>query len=187
MLVLGLGNPGPEYLHTRHNAGFDAADKTAAFFHKELKKRCFFKYRYASVPGGIIVEPLTYMNRSGDVVKYLKRKIDNPSQLAVVCDNMDLGVGGLRIKLGGGSCGQKGLDSIAKALGTNDFIRIYVGTGRPREGVKVVDYVLGRETEPEKVKAYSDALEAASRAIIRFLDGASIEELQREFNRKGIF
>ncbi|MCR4676367.1 MAG: aminoacyl-tRNA hydrolase [Sphaerochaetaceae bacterium] len=185
-LVIGLGNPGEKYSHTRHNAGFDATDRLAAFFQVSLKKRCLRLYRYAKVPGGQVIQPLTYMNNSGKIIKYFKNSIENVSDIAVVCDNMDLAVGGLRIRKGGGSSGQKGLNSISEALGSPDFIRIYIGVGRPAEGVEVVDHVLQVETDPEKAKVYSEALELASKALVRFLEGATVEELQRDFNRKGI-
>ena len=185
MIVFGLGNPGTDYEHTRHNAGFDAVEKAAAFFQIPLKKRCFRLYRYAKVSDSIIVEPLTFMNNSGRVVKYFKKHTSNPEKVAVVCDNMDLAVGGLRIKQGGGSSGQKGLNSIALHLGTQDFVRIYIGIGHPEDG-NVIDHVLGRETEPEKLKAYQQALEDAAMAVVKFMQGTQVRELQSEFNRKGI-
>ena len=186
MIIFGLGNPGLAYEHTRHNAGFDAISRTAAFFHVELKKRCFCKYRYAKVPGGIIVFPLTYMNNSGNAVRYFRKYLSNPSDLVVVCDNMDLAVGGLRIRRGGGSSGQKGLASIARSLESNDFVRIYVGIGRPAQGVSVTDHVLGKEQDQTKLDAYNKALDDASKAIVKLLEGCKTEELQGEFNRKGI-
>lgn len=182
--VFGLGNPGTKYEHTRHNAGIDALSKAAAFFQVKLKKRCFRLYSYAKVPGAQLVFPLTYMNSSGKVIKYFD--IDNPSQLVVVCDNMDLACGGLRIRQGGGASGQKGLNSIADNLGSSEFVRIYIGIGRPKEGVSVVDHVLGRETDKKYIEAYEKALEDASKVIVEYINGKSIEELQRDFNRKGI-
>lgn len=186
MVVLGLGNPGPLYEHTRHNAGFDVVDKVAAFFQVKLRKRLFCKYRYFKVPGAVIAEPLTYMNRSGLVLRSLGKHIEDPSKLCVICDNMDLAVGGIRIRQGGGASGQKGLNSITEALGSPDFVRIYIGIGRPDEGVKVVDHVLQVESDPVKRQAYEKALEDAAKAVIRFTEGASIAELQSTFNRKGL-
>lgn len=182
--VIGLGNPGEKYMHTRHNAGFDVTDRLAAFFQVSLKKRCLRLYRRASVPGGLVVQPLTYMNKSGEIIKYLG--VEDVSQVAVICDNMDLAVGGLRIRKGGGSSGQKGLDSISQALNSPDFIRVYVGVGRPAEGVEVVDHVLQVERDPEKSRLYEESLNLAAKACQRFLEGASVEELQRDFNRKGV-
>lgn len=197
IVVFGLGNPGATYEHTRHNVGFDAVDKAAAFLHVKLRKRCFRLYREAKVVGsdssmGVVnnetsqkaslVQPLTYMNNSGQIVKYF----DKDATYVVVCDNMDLAVGGLRIKKGGGASGQKGLNSIASNLGRTDFIRIYIGIGRPSEGVEVVDHVLQRETDISKKEALDNAINDAAMAIVKFIKGENVEELQLEYNRKGL-
>lgn len=187
IIVLGLGNPGSEYEHTRHNVGFDAVSKAAAFFQVPLKKRCFRLYRQAKIRGtggkdAILVQPLTFMNASGKILGSFSKTDD----YVVVCDNMDLTAGGLRIRKGGGYSGQKGLGSIAEALGRSDFLRIYIGIGRPAERVQVADHVLGIEPEGEKKQAVDKAVEDASKAIVKYIGGASVEELQLEFNRKGI-
>ncbi len=195
IVVFGLGNPGATYEHTRHNVGFDAVNEAAAFLHVKLRKRCFRLYREAKIledndasgrrqssVKASLVEPLTYMNNSGEVVKYF----DNNSTFIVVCDNMDLAVGGLRIKKGGGASGQKGLNSIASNLGKTDFIRIYIGIGRPSDGVEVVDHVLQREPSGPKKDALDKAIKDAAMAIVKFINGATVEELQLEYNRKGL-
>jgi len=185
-LILGLGNPGVAYSHTRHNVGFDATDAAAAFFQKKLKKRCLCKYRYARVPGGIIVQPLTYMNSSGNVLRYFRHLKIDFSDIMVVCDNMDLGAGGLRIRQGGGNGGQKGLDSIQEKLGSADFVRLFIGTGRPGSGVDVVTHVLSAETDPQKAQVLDKAVLDASNAIKDFLGGAGLAQLQSVYNRKGL-
>lgn len=202
IVVMGLGNPGASYEHTRHNVGFDAVDKTAAFLQVKLRKRCFRLYREAKVFGpssdascesssskpekmvqkASLVEPLTYMNASGDIVRFF----DNASDFVVVCDNMDLAAGGLRIRKGGGASGQKGLNSIAQQLGRSDFLRIYIGIGRPLDGTAVVDHVLGREPDGERKDAIEKAIDDAAMAIVKYIGGATVEELQLEYNRKGI-
>ena len=185
-LILGLGNPGSGYSHTRHNVGFDAVDYAAAFFQTELKKRCLCNYRYAKVPGGILVQPLTFMNRSGMVLRHFRKYGLKASDIMVVCDNMDLAAGGVRIKNGGGNGGQKGLNSIQQFLGSPDFIRLFIGTGRPAEGVQVIDHVLGVETDPVKAEELKKAVEAASRAIVAFIGGEEIAKIQSVYNRKGL-
>lgn len=202
IVVMGLGNPGASYEHTRHNVGFDAVDKAAAFLQVKLRKRCFRLYREAKVFGSSsdascesssskpekmvqkasLVEPLTYMNASGDIVRFF----DNASDFVVVCDNMDLAAGGLRIRKGGGASGQKGLNSIAQQLGRSDFLRIYIGIGRPLDGTAVVDHVLGREPDGERKDAIEKAIDDAAMAIVKYIGGATVEELQLEYNRKGI-
>ena len=185
-LIIGLGNPGSAYSHTRHNVGFDAVDCAAAFFQTKLKKRCLCNYRYAKVPGAILIQPLTYMNRSGMVLKHFRKYNLKPSDVMTVCDNMDLGTGGIRIKNGGGNGGQKGLNSIQEFLGSTAFIRLFIGTGRPAEGVQVIDHVLGRETDPVKAKELDKAVEDAAKAIEAFIGGEEIAKLQSVYNRKGL-
>ena len=202
IVVMGLGNPGASYEHTRHNVGFDAVDKAAAFLQVKLRKRCFRLYREAKVFGNCagpsletpstkskvivqkasLVEPLTYMNASGDIVRFF----DKASDFVVVCDHMDLAEGGLRIRKGGGASGQKGLDSISQQLGRSDFLRIYIGIGRPVDGCAVVDHVLGHEPEGERKDAMEKAIDDAAMAIVKYIGGASVEELQHEYNRKGL-
>lgn len=185
-VVIGLGNPGSKYEHTRHNVGFDAVERAAAFFQVKLRKRCLRLYRRAIVKtrdgNAILVQPLTYMNASGRIMNSFAKT----DRFVVVCDNMDLALGGLRIRRGGGSSGQKGLESISEYLGTSDFTRVYIGIGRPQEGVSVVDHVLGYETETERKEILDKAVDDAAKAIVRLINGASVGDVQLEFNRKGV-
>ena len=187
IVVIGLGNPGPSYEKTRHNVGFEAVSKAAAFLHVKLRKRCFRLYRQAIVRSdsgekALLVQPLTFMNASGNIMGSFSKD----DTFVIACDNMDLAAGGLRIRQGGGCSGQKGLASIAEKLGRSDFLRIYIGIGRPADGVDVPDHVLGIESDPEKKEAVDKAVEDAAKAIVKFIGGSSVEELQSEFNRKGI-
>ena len=186
-IVMGLGNPGARYENTRHNVGFTCVDRLAAFFQVRLRKRCFRLYSRASVSTdsgnkALLVKPLTYMNRSGDVVRYFGKD----DKFVVVVDNMDLACGGVRIKFGGGNSGQKGMASIAEALGTPDFLRIYIGTGRPHKDTPVNEHVLGVETLEPYRTALDEALEEAKAAIVEYIDGEPIERIQCRHNRKGI-
>ena len=160
MIVFGLGNPGTEYEGTRHNAGFITVEKMAAKMDAKFRKRCLRLYSTARPEEDLtLVKPLTFMNRSGDIFHYLVQEGDTP---IVVVDNMDLPVGKIRMKVGGSSAGHNGLKSIIGAIGP-DFIRIYVGIGRPAEGTTVTDHVLTRFTDEERVKldgAVDHAIEA---------------------------
>ena len=187
IVVIGLGNPGSRYEKTRHNVGFEAVSKAAAFLHVRLRKRCFRLYRRAIVRSesgekALLVQPLTYMNASGKIMDAFSRE----DSFVVICDNMDLAAGGLRIRQGGGNSGQKGLAGIAEKLGRSDFLRIYIGIGRPAQGVAVPNHVLGIEDDPIKKEAVDKAVEDAAAAIVKYINGASVEELQVEFNRKGL-
>lgn len=180
MLVLGLGNPGSKYDHTRHNAGFDVVERIAAFFQVRLRKRCFRLYRIASVHDEgrtqTLVEPLTYMNSSGEIAPDFKDYA--PEDMIVICDQMDLPVGRIRIRKGGSSAGHNGLKSLIANFGSSDFIRVYVGTGRPLPGESVVDHVLSKESDP----AYPRALDMARDAVIELLRGKSVNEVACAYN-----
>lgn len=182
ILVLGLGNPGSKYDHTRHNAGFDVVDRVAAFFKVRLRKRCFRLYRIARTDAGgrtyALVEPLTYMNASGEIAPDF-RDCD-PEAMLVVCDQMDLPVGTIRVRKGGSSAGHNGLKSLISCFGSSSFIRVYVGTGRPRQGETVVDHVLSRETDP----LYTEALDRAARAVIDLMQGRALVEVEGAYNRR---
>ena len=177
-LVLGLGNPGVKFDHTRHNAGFDVVSGCAAFFQVSLRKRCFRLYRIARVKDYALVQPLTYMNSSGRIAPDFP-DID-VSSMIVVCDQMDLPVGSVRIRKGGSSAGHNGLKSVIECFHSSDFIRIYVGTGHPKSGESVVDHVLSKEMDP----AYQTGIAKASHALIDLIQGKSLEEVEREYNRR---
>ncbi|HPY44813.1 MAG TPA: aminoacyl-tRNA hydrolase [Sphaerochaeta sp.] len=176
MIILGLGNPGSKYENTRHNAGFNVTDRLAAFFHVKLRKRCFRPYRQARIKDSLIIQPLTYMNRSGSVLNYFRTE----KQLIVVCDQLDLPPGMIRIRRKGSSAGQRGLQSIIDAHGSEDFIRIYVGIGRPERGKSVVEYVLAPSDDP----LLEVGIQQAAEALVKLLQGFGISEVMDEYNRK---
>ena len=139
-LVVGLGNPGPEYAETRHNVGFRVVDALAA--------RAGVKF----------CKPQTYMNRSGEAVAPLARRYKvPPERIIVVHDELDLPEGRIKVRLGGNDNGHNGLKSSSECLGTRDYIRVRVGIGRPPAGTGVADWVLGTggpiAGAPEAVRA----------------------------------
>ena len=176
MIILGLGNPGSKYENTRHNAGFNVTDRLAAFFHVKLRKRCFRPYRQARIKDSLIIQPLTYMNRSGSVLNYFRTE----KQLIVVCDQLDLPPGMIRIRRKGSSAGQRGLQSIIDETGSEAFIRIYVGIGRPGHGQSVVEHVLAPGDDP----LLETGIQKATEAVIKLLQGSDITEVMDEYNRK---
>lgn len=114
-------------------------------------------------------KPLTFMNNSGSVVpRILSRFSLSPENLLVICDTMDLPPGTLRLKTRGSSAGQKGLKSIISVLGTEDFMRIYIGVGRPGPGVTVISHVLGTADEGD-ARAIAAAAERAALAVLKLL------------------
>lgn len=178
MIIFGLGNPGSEYSETRHNVGFMTVEKVAALKETSFRKRCFRPYRYCSLDEkNTLIEPLTYMNNSGEVIPFVLKDDDT---LVVICDQMDLPQGKVRIKNNSGSAGHNGLKSILKYW-DKDFLHIYIGIGRPKEGVDVPSYVLSSFTEEEKV-LIDKATSVASSAIIEMIEGKPINEIIQRVN-----
>jgi PTH1 family peptidyl-tRNA hydrolase len=138
--VVGLGNPGRSYERTRHNAGYLVADELAKRHGGSWRKRK--KVEAAPVRIGLadatLLKPTTFMNNSGSAVADYRTE-----DLIVVHDDLDLAVGTVRVKVGGGAGGHNGLRSIIGRLG-NDFVRVRIGIGRPPAGMTVTDYVLSR-------------------------------------------
>jgi PTH1 family peptidyl-tRNA hydrolase len=168
LLVAGLGNPGSEYARTRHNVGWLVVDELAR--RREGSFRSKFSGRLAEVRLGelrlALLKPETYMNESGRSLSAAARYFKVPSEaLLVVHDDVDLDEGRLQARLGGGLAGHNGLRSIAQSLGTQEFLRLRIGVGRPQRGDRrpVADYVLspfGPETDVETLVAHAaDAVE----------------------------
>lgn len=158
-LIAGLGNPGPEYEQTRHNAGFWLLDALADQSHARLAREARYQAlaARATINGAEVwlLQPQTYMNRSGQSVGALARfhKI-GADQILVVHDELDLPPGSAKIKKGGSSGGHNGLKDISAALGTQDYWRLRLGIGHPRAlGLPqpVVDYVLHRPRREEQL------------------------------------
>ncbi|WP_440068185.1 aminoacyl-tRNA hydrolase [Streptosporangium sp. OZ121] len=145
-LVVGLGNPGPEYAGNRHNAGFMVLDELAARaggrFKAHRSRAEVLEGRLAGVPA-VLAKPLSFMNLSGGPVKALADfyKVD-PARVVVVHDELDIPYGALRAKLGGGDNGHNGLKSITKSLATKDYLRVRFGIGRPPGRMDAAAYVL---------------------------------------------
>lgn len=147
-LIAGLGNPGKEYEHTRHNMGFDVVDELASRWHVLNWKEAFKAEIATVVVHGekvCLMKPLTYMNLSGEAVGTAARfyKID-AEDIWVICDDLDLPAGRTRIRKKGSAGGHNGLKSIIAHLGTQNFTRFRIGVGHPQDGHTVVDHVLGR-------------------------------------------
>lgn len=145
-LIAGLGNPGPQYANTRHNAGFMLLDRLAYELGAPIRRGAHQGLIGEAQIGGekvILLKPLTYMNLSGQsVVPALRYYKLGPGDLIVVSDDLDLPLGKLRLRTSGSSGGQRGLQSIIQMLGTQDFARLKCGIGRPPQGVPAADYVL---------------------------------------------
>lgn len=165
--IIGLGNPGARYASTRHNVGFLVVERLAERHSLAWRQAAHGAARVADGPiSGLearLVEPLTWMNRSGEVLAELVTRPGlGPADLLVVHDEVDLPFGRLKLKQGGGNAGHRGLRSIQEHLGGDPgFARLRVGVGRPPAGVGTADFVLGG-FEPAEVECLSALIEAAA-------------------------
>jgi PTH1 family peptidyl-tRNA hydrolase len=183
LLVAGLGNPGREHVRDRHNVGWMVVDELARRHGASFKGK--FRGRLADVRLGekklALLEPETYMNDSGASIQSAAAFFKLPAgQVVVVHDDVDLETGRLQARLGGGLAGHNGLRSIAQRLGTQEFLRMRVGVGRPGRGDPrpVADYVLSAFAPEDDVAAIvSRAADA-----VETLASEGLEETQRRFN-----
>jgi peptidyl-tRNA hydrolase, PTH1 family len=180
-LVVGLGNPGPRYARTRHNAGFEAVESLVIRRSVPLKEKdgAIFGSYALEEREVILFFPQTFMNESGRAVAPFLRYRQIPlSRLLVLSDDLDLPVGKIRAKPFGSSGGQHGLDSIIAHLGTSDFPRIRIGIGKPPNPAQGAEHVLSKFTPDEKPlveKAIARAGEGIETYILQGPDAAMRE------------
>lgn len=187
-LVVGLGNPGSEYAGTRHNVGADAVRALAGREHAELSrnKRVRCEVAQASVDGVrlVLAVPGSYMNRSGDPVQAAAAWFKVPPERIVVChDDLDIPVGGLRLKRGGSHAGHRGLKDIDRALGTPDYLRVRIGIGRPPGRMPARDYVLKRFGAAEREEVDVTLAEVGDAIVQVATEG--LEPAQNRYHRRG--
>ncbi|HEX3827330.1 MAG TPA: aminoacyl-tRNA hydrolase [Sporichthyaceae bacterium] len=187
-LVVGLGNPGPEYLANRHNIGFLVLDvlaaRTGSSFKGHRTRAEAAEARFGG-PGGtrvVLARPRSYMNESGGPVAGLAGYYSiPPERLVVVHDELDLPFATLRLKLGGGDNGHNGLKSIRRSLGTGDFYRVRFGIGRPPGRMDAATYVL-RDFSSTERKDLDLEIDRAADAV-EMLVAEGLEKTQNAFNR----
>lgn len=182
-LIVGLGNPGPEYQDTRHNAGFQLVD---LLIHRH-PGRLLYESKFHGMLGRIslggcdlrLLQPLTFMNRSGQAVGAVARYFNvPPSRLLVVHDELDLPAGAVRLKQGGGHAGHNGLRDIMSVLGNQDFWRLRIGIDHPADRSRVVDYVLSRPSR-EQAHAIRDTLERTADCLPEIVIGHFAQVMNR--------
>ena len=185
-LIVGLGNPGFQYEHTRHNTGFMVVDKLAGEFGISLNKNKFdVRYGRGTIKDHqvILANPMAFMNCSGPPVQKLAAFFKIPGEdLVVIHDDIDLAFGRLKIKEKGGHGGHKGLKSIIKATGEDQFVRLRVGVGRSETGRGVTDHVLGPVSD-EEAKVLDAIVNRAREAVVTILTEGSKVAMNR-FNTK---
>jgi len=183
-LVVGLGNPGPTYASTRHNAGFFVLDLLAERLGEKFKahkgRADVVEARFGSTRA-VLVKPKSYMNESGGPVSAMRDFFKvAPDRLLVVHDELDIPFGALRLKQGGGDNGHNGLRSLTKSLGTNDYVRVRFGIGRPPGRMDPAAFVLKdfSPTERRELPFHIDRAADAVEALIE--DG--LERAQNTYN-----
>lgn len=184
-IIAGLGNPTPEYRGTRHNVGFAAIDRIAedmGCLVMEKKKKALLGSGRAGSDKVVLIKPQTYMNLSGESVRALVDfyKIDPERELIVICDDINLPPGKVRIRAKGSAGGHNGLKNIILNLGTEQFIRIRVGVGARPEYMDLVDYVLGRPSGEDKKLMEEGIATAAEAALAVVTDG--VDAAMNRFN-----
>ena len=186
-IIAGLGNPGSRYEKTRHNCGFEAIDLLAERCGISLKDRKFKSLCGNGVIDGqkvLLMKPLTYMNLSGEAVQAAAAfyKIDPAKELIVLYDDISLEPGQLRVRAKGSAGGHNGIRSIIRMLGTEQFLRVKIGTGAKPADMDLADYVLGRIPLSERADmaaAFDRASKAAGDLVTEPLD-----RVMNEYNRK---
>jgi PTH1 family peptidyl-tRNA hydrolase len=180
-LVAGLGNPGPQYIDTRHNVGFMVIDSLARKKGVTLSKTVFWSSEWGKWGDRLVIKPLTYMNRSGDVVGRFARYFKiRPEEILVVVDDVALPLGRLRLRPSGSDGGHNGLKSIIEHLG-EAFMRLRIGIGASPEADELIDHVLGKFDRSEK-PTVDNALERATEAIEHLVENGMASAMSN-YNR----
>ncbi len=182
--MAGLGNPGIEFVNTRHNVGAEAVAELAVRHHGRLKSEKGLFAQACEVRIGdrrvLLAVPLTFMNDSGRAVAPLVRRGGEDATLIVIHDELDLPSGRVKVKSGGGNAGHNGLKSIDSHLHTNDYLRVRVGIGKPPGRQTGADYVLKRPGAAERALLVEAIGEAADAVELIVSDGA--EAAMNRFN-----
>lgn len=183
-LIVGLGNPEPEYSNTRHNMGFDTINKIATKYDIQVNKSNFKGlYGIGNIEGEkvILLKPQTYMNLSGESLICFKNfyKLDN-SNIIVIYDDIDISVEEVRIRKKGTAGTHNGMKSVVGSLNSENFARIRVGVGKPNDNVSLMDYLLNPISKDDRIKLEA-GINKASEALVEILKNG-IDKAMNKFN-----
>ena len=185
--VIGLGNPGLEYRNTRHNIGFMVLKELRSRQNLGRARRKFLAKCWQGIIDNnevLLVEPQTYMNRSGESVRLL---VDfykpDLSDIIIIMDDMALPIGQIRIRASGSAGGHKGLGNIIELLNTNKITRLRIGIGQPPEGIDPTDYVLGKFNKEEKI-IVSKSIKLAADAVEDWVRNGTTYVMNHYNNRR---
>ncbi|MDR2121626.1 MAG: aminoacyl-tRNA hydrolase [Flavobacteriaceae bacterium] len=184
-LIVGLGNMGAEYVYTRHNIGFLIVEKLSEKLNASFKPSNFGQLCETSYKGRktFILKPDTYMNLSGNAVKFwLSKENIKPENCLIICDDLNLPFGTIRIKSKGSNAGHNGLKSIENSLQTQQYPRLRLGIGSDFSKGQQIDYVLGEWSEEEK-ETLAERIDISSEAVKTFIF-SGITNAMNEYNGK---
>ena len=182
-LIIGLGNPGSDYDKTRHNIGFNILDELTNG--QKWSKNDYAEYLKADVDSQkvIFIKPLTFMNLSGNAVKYFFNYYKlNIEDILIIHDDLDIEVGSFKLKIDSSSGGHNGIESIINTLKTDAFLRLKIGISKPKNG-DTVNYVLKKfsKSDQEKINKHQETFK---NIIIDFITGETAENLMNKYNGK---
>lgn len=186
-LIIGLGNPGKQYEHTRHNIGFDVMDVIAEKYNisiSEKKHKALYGKGMIEGKKVVLAKPQTFMNLSGESVFELLNyyKLDPEDEMIVIYDDISLAPGNIRIRKKGSAGGHNGIKNIIAMTGTQNFLRIKVGVGEKPRGWDLADHVLGHFSQDDR-EAVDQASLFAVKALVMMLQGDT-DAAMNEFNSK---
>lgn len=186
-LIVGLGNPGKQYEHTRHNVGFDVMDAIADKYNISISEKKHKALCGKGVIAGqkvVLAKPQTFMNLSGESVVELLHyyKLDPEDEMLVIFDDISLAPGGIRIRKKGSAGGHNGIKNIIALSGTQNFMRVKVGVGEKPKGWDLADHVLGHFEKTDRAKV-EDAIADAVMATEMILQG-EVDQAMNDFNGK---
>lgn len=187
LLIVGLGNPGQQFQGTRHNVGADVivemADRAGATLRK-TKARALAAGILLNDKRIVLAFPQTFMNNSGESVRLLVRSfgIQEANHIVIVHDELDLEVGRLRLKEGGGLAGHNGLRSVTQHLGTTEYVRMRIGVGRPPASQSGADYLLRRPSKEDRKVLDQAVIEAAD--VLELLTEIGVDATMAKVNRR---
>jgi len=186
-LIAGLGNPGPEHMHNRHNVGFRTVDRLAEVLAVKFARQKHHALLASANRSGrniLLAKPQNYMNLSGQAIAGLVRYYRiRPECLLVCSDDIDLPLGTIRIRPFGGSGGQRGVQSVIDELGTQEFPRLRIGVGRPPDRMDPAAYVL-QDFSPAEQAVVEEILQRSAQAVRTFLD-EGLERAMTGYNGDG--
>lgn len=179
-LIVGLGNVGKEYDNTRHNVGFMCLDNYLGDVVWKNDNKAFFYKTYINNNSVLFIKPKTFMNLSGDAVKYYVDYFDiSIDDILVIHDDLDLPVGKVRIKYNSGDGGHNGIKSINNSLGTKEYLRVKIGISR--DNVNTVNYVLGKFSSVDS-GVICNSFNNVNCIINDFINGTSVDVLMGRYN-----